>query len=100
MVYSVNLAERAVRNIRAIYKFINAENSAPAAKWLDGLEEAVFSLDRHPQRGQIIPEDRALRHLLYGNKPHIYRIIYSIDDTRKTVTVLTIRHAARTSPGV
>jgi plasmid stabilization system protein ParE len=70
MVYSVNLAERAVRNIRAIYKFINAENSAPAAKWLDALEEAVFSLDRHPQRGQIIPEDRALRHLLYGNKPH------------------------------
>jgi plasmid stabilization system protein ParE len=95
MVYSVNLTARAVRNIRAIYKFINADNSAPAARWFDGLEEAVFSLDRHPQRGQAIPEDHALRHLLYGNKPHIYRIVYSIDDTRKTVTVLTIRHGAR-----
>jgi plasmid stabilization system protein ParE len=70
MVYSVNLTARAVRNIRAIYKFINADNSAPAARWFDGLEEAIFSLERLPHRGPLIPEDRTRRHVLYGNKPH------------------------------
>jgi plasmid stabilization system protein ParE len=52
MVYTVNLSTRAVRNIRSIYQFINAETSALAAKWFYGLEETVFSLDHHPQRGQ------------------------------------------------
>jgi len=36
-----------------------------------------------------------LHHLLYGNKPHIYRVIYSVEDARKNVTILTIRHGAR-----
>ena len=95
MVYTVNLTARAVRNIRAIYERIHAENSAPAAKWFDGLEEAIFSLDRAPQRGAVIHENSALRHLLYGNKPHIYRIIYSIDFSKKHVNVIHIRHRAR-----
>ena len=38
---------------------------------------------------------RKLWHLLYGKKPHVYRVIYEIDEHRRTVWVLTIRHAAR-----
>jgi mRNA-degrading endonuclease RelE of RelBE toxin-antitoxin system len=32
---------------------------------------------------------------LYGKKPQTYRVIYEIDEQRRTVRVLTIRHAAR-----
>jgi len=95
MVYTVNLSTRAVRNIRSIYQFINAETSAAAAKWLNGLEEAIFNLDRHPHRGQTVADQPSLRQTLYGNRPHIYRIIYSIDDSSNTVHVLHIRHGAR-----
>ena len=38
---------------------------------------------------------REMRHLLYGNKPHVYRVIYEIDERQSTVWVLTIRHGAR-----
>jgi mRNA-degrading endonuclease RelE of RelBE toxin-antitoxin system len=38
---------------------------------------------------------RKLRNLLYGNKPHVYRVIYEIDEARQAVLVLTIRHSAR-----
>jgi len=41
------------------------------------------------------PEDRDLRQLLYGNKPHIYRVIYRILENQKHVDVLHIRHGAR-----
>jgi mRNA-degrading endonuclease RelE of RelBE toxin-antitoxin system len=34
------------------------------------------------------------KHLLYGNKPHVYRVIYQIDERKKLVQVLTIRHGA------
>jgi mRNA-degrading endonuclease RelE of RelBE toxin-antitoxin system len=35
-----------------------------------------------------------LRHLLYGAKRDVYRVIYEIDEAHKAVRVLTIRHAA------
>jgi len=43
----------------------------------------------------LTPENAGLRHLLYGNRPHIYRIIYSIDEQAGEVNVAQIRHGAR-----
>ena len=45
--------------------------------------------------GAAKPQNRSLRHLLYGNQPHVYRAIYDIDEGNKVVSVLTIRHGAR-----
>jgi mRNA-degrading endonuclease RelE of RelBE toxin-antitoxin system len=59
------------------------------------LEAAILRLDEHPARSPVIPEDRNLRHLLYGRGRHVYRIIYAIDERRQVVTVLHIRHGAR-----
>jgi mRNA-degrading endonuclease RelE of RelBE toxin-antitoxin system len=38
---------------------------------------------------------RKRRHLLYGKKPNVYRVIYEVDEKLQTVWVLTIRHGAR-----
>jgi mRNA-degrading endonuclease RelE of RelBE toxin-antitoxin system len=38
---------------------------------------------------------RKLRHLLYGKKPHVYRVIYEVQEKQQTVWVLTIRRGAR-----
>jgi mRNA-degrading endonuclease RelE of RelBE toxin-antitoxin system len=63
------------------------------------LEEAVYALATYPNRCTVAPEARKLRrelrHLLYGKKPHVYRVIYEVDERRQTVWVLTIRHGAR-----
>jgi toxin ParE1/3/4 len=42
----------------------------------------------------VTPETKDLRHLLYGNKPHVYRVIYRIKPQLKEVEVLHIRHGA------
>jgi toxin ParE1/3/4 len=102
MVYRVELTERAARDLRRVHRTINAEGSAQAHDWFNGLEKAVFSLDEHPARAPVIPEDASQRHLLYGRRPNIYRIIYAIDESSRVVTVLHIRHGARkafTPPG-
>lgn len=95
MPYRVDLTTRAARDLDNIFQFIQAEQSAHAAKWFNGLHEAVESLRSLPHRSPAIQENPALRHLLYGSKPDVYRVIYAIDDVKKTVTVLTIRHGAR-----
>jgi mRNA-degrading endonuclease RelE of RelBE toxin-antitoxin system len=95
MTYEVRLAPQAIRDLRSLYLENQAATSHHAATWFRGLEAAVFSLDTFPHRGSTTPEDKSLRHLLYGDKPHIYRIIYSVDDQSQTVNVAQIRHGAR-----
>jgi len=95
MAYRVELTERAARDLGRIYRTINTDGSARARDWFNGLEKAIFSLDEHPARAPVIPEDDSPRHLLYGRKPNVYRIIYAIDERSHVVTVLHIRHGAR-----
>jgi len=95
MAFEVRLSKRAERDLRDIYGSINAENSDAAAIWFRGLEAAIFSLETHPARCAITPERSSLRHLLYGNKPHIYRVLFSIDDGAALVSVAQLRHGAR-----
>ena len=40
-----------------------------------------------------------MRHLLYGKRPNVYRVIFEIDAPRKVVRVLTIRHGAMDEAG-
>ena len=95
MAYRVDLTVRAARNLRHIYRSIHAQHIGEARDWFNRLEQAILSLDEHPARGVAVPENHHLRQLLYGNKPHIYRVIYAVDERRSVVTVLHIRHGAR-----
>lgn len=95
MAYLVSIARRAERDLAQIYLRINAEHSDSALQWYRGLKEAIFSLQRHPNRCPQTPENRQLRHLLYGNKPYVYRVIYRVRENEQMVEVLHIRHGAR-----
>ena len=95
MTYRVELTARAIPNLRRIFQWIDAESSPRARAWFNELDAAIMSLDEKPQRCPMTPEDRALRHLLFGKKPHVYRIIYAIDEHARVVRVLHIRHGAR-----
>lgn len=74
---------------------IDAGESQAALRWYRGLKEAVLSLRDSPNRCPHTPEGRHLRHLLYGNKPHVYRVIFRVVERQKRVDVLHIRHGAR-----
>jgi plasmid stabilization system protein ParE len=86
---------RAERDLSGIYDWIGAQSSDAALTWYHGLRDAILTLRSSPNRCPMTPEYRDLRHLLYGSKPHIYRVIYRILERRKQVDVLHIRHAAR-----
>lgn len=95
MAYLVNITALAQRDFASLYREINAEQSDAALKWYRGLKEAVLSLEELPNRCPVTPEKAQLRHLLYGNKPHVYRVIFRIVEKRKRFDVLHIRHGAR-----
>jgi toxin ParE1/3/4 len=93
--YLVRLSNRALRDMEGIYEFIEADASERAFAWFHDLAEAIYSLERFPERGTAVPESRKLRQLLFGKKPGTYRIIYAIDRRNHAVSVLHIRHGAR-----
>ena len=95
MAYLVNLTVRAQRDLAIVYGHINAEDSAAAQKWYRGFKEAILSLEGQPNRCLATPESDKFRHLLYGNKPYIYRAIYRVLEKQNQVEVLHIRHGAR-----
>jgi len=95
MEYRVKIMPRAERDLAGLYDWIGAPSSEAALTWYRGLRDAIRTLRNTPNRCPMTQEDRHLRHLLYGIKPHVYRVIYRILEKPKQVDVLHIRHAAR-----
>ena len=91
MTYRVKIMPRAQRDLVGIYGRIGADTSDAALAWYRGLRDAIRTLKNTPNRCAATPEDSTIRHLLYGNKPHIYRVL----ERQKQVDVLHIRHGAR-----
>jgi toxin ParE1/3/4 len=95
MAYLVNVSARAQRDLARIFTWIKADDSDAALNWYRGFKRAILSLEEQPNRCPVTPENDKLRHMLYGNKPHVYRAIYRVVEKRKQVDVVHIRHGAR-----
>ena len=95
MAYRVRLTERAEHDLAQLFDYVHAAESETAFRWYEGLEQEILSLKRHPHRCPTTPESKNFRHLLYGRKPHVYRIIYRVLEHQKQVDVLHIRHDAQ-----
>lgn len=95
MAYLVKLMPRAKRDLRLLFDHIHASDSSAAFRWYQSLEQEILSLEETPSRSPAAPENSSLRHLLYGRKPHVYRVIYRVLEEEKQVDVLHIRHGAR-----
>ena len=95
MAYRVRAAPRAKRDLNAILLWLlDREAGAPGLRWYQGLKDAIASLAEMPQRCKLAPEDaispQVVRQLLYGKRPHVYRILFTIE--ADTVVILHIRH--------
>ena len=101
MTYLVEFSIRALHDLEVLYFEKNVADSRSAEQWLNGLQDAIDGLASLPNRCPPAPEGqgakRELRHLLYGKKPHIYRVIYEVDESRRMVRVFHIRHGAMQS---
>src|ERR1035438_2186018 len=70
MAYRIKIMPRAQRDLSSLYDW-NASSSDAALTWYRGLRDAIRTLRNSPNRCPVTPEDRDLRHLLYGSKPHV-----------------------------
>src|SRR5271157_1040372 len=98
MAFRVRATTSAKRDLDDILtRLLSQEAGETGLRWFQGLQQAVATLADSPRRCALAPENAAfpfeLRHLLYGRKPHVYRIIFTV--AGDTVSVLHIRHGRR-----
>src|SRR5271170_2514565 len=98
MTYKVETTAAAERDADAILGWLLSEHAGETGmRWFAALQDAIASLAEFPARCPLAPENATfpfkVRHLLYGRKPHVYRILFTIEGG--TVYVLNIRHGRR-----
>ena len=98
MTFRVETTAAAEQDADAILDWLLSEHAGDAGvRWFRALQDAITSLAEFPARCPLAPESAVfpfeVRHLLYGHAPHVYRILFTIED--KTVYVLHIRHGRR-----
>lgn len=91
MVKKVVWMPQTVKDLDSIAEYISRDSLFYASSFVEKLIDAGESLNRHSQRGRIVPEknDDRIRELFVSE----YRIIYKVEETE--VKILTIIHGRR-----
>jgi plasmid stabilization system protein ParE len=99
MAFRVELTKSAEADLEALYLWVTGRAPHQGAAWFNGLEEAMLSLDQHPERCPLASEStdpkRPVRVLHYGRARHVFRVLFWIDGATRVVYVLHVRRGAR-----
>jgi plasmid stabilization system protein ParE len=98
MTFRVEITLTAEQEGNEILSWLLSEHAGETGlRWFEALQDAIASLGEFPNRCPLAPENTVfpfeVRQLLYGKKPHVYRILFTIEN--QTVFVLHIRHGRR-----
>ncbi len=101
MAFRVETTARAKGDLDVILRWLLSRQAGDAAqRWFQGLTDAVASHSNFPSRCSLAPESTIfpfeVRQLIYGRKPHAYRVLFTIEGD--AVVVLHIRHGRQKSP--
>jgi plasmid stabilization system protein ParE len=96
MTFQVEILPIAEAQIEQAYRWYQERNSEFADRWFRELMNAVATLQEKPLRCSLAIENdifSEVRQLLYGKLKNIYRVLFTIRETR--VHILYVRHSAQ-----
>jgi toxin ParE1/3/4 len=96
--YEVRISPRALADLEAIFGYIQGHSPQNAAAMVGKLLDAIDGLDILPRRFNV-PRVGFVRGRQVRSMPvPPYLVRYRIDEKRKTVFILRVRHGARRRP--
>jgi plasmid stabilization system protein ParE len=88
--YRVVFTARASADAVRQFHFLADRSPAAAARWYTGLDKAIDKLAKVPERHPIAEDESeqlgiTVRQLLYGRRPGVFRILFSIEGDTVTL---------------
>jgi len=100
MEFRIDFTLLALQDLDDICSWAVSEAPSRGADWFFRLEEAILSLRTMPERYPVALEfarsTPSIRRMVYGSRPHGYKIYYRI--VGESVQVLHVRHGKREAP--
>lgn len=98
MAFRVEITPEAEDDGEAILAWLLSQGAGDTGiRWFLALEDAIASLADFPERCPLAPENKEfpfeVRQLIYGRKPHVYRILFTIEGD--VAHILHIIHGRR-----
>ena len=96
MAYTIAWTHAAVSDLRAVAAFISQDNPRAAAELVKRMLSRLDHAASFPFAQRSVPEfdDRQTREVLLNP----YRVVYVVNETARTITILRVWHAARGTP--
>lgn len=97
MIYSVVVEPSAKADIRSIVTYIRSEFGYEqyAASLFEALYRAIASLKQNPRRYQKYEEGIYVKRDVHKMPVRKYNVYYTVDDTKKNVTILRVFYSGR-----
>jgi toxin ParE1/3/4 len=96
--YHVDIASNARRDLRNIYNFIAKNSPQNASKMMTRLLDSMESLKQFPHRYDVPRTGYSRGRSVRAMPEPPYMIRYRINEAKKTVFVMRVRHGARRIP--
>ena len=97
MTYAVVLQRLAISDLQAYFDYSAQHSRTDAEQWVKRFRAAIQTLGERPERCSMAWENGKveveLREFLFGSRPYVFRVIFTLDDM--TVRVLRIRRSNR-----
>jgi plasmid stabilization system protein ParE len=93
--YRVNLTLRAAGHLEDIHKYIEQDSADNAPRMIQRIMDAIDSLEIFPHRYKVLEQSTELGEEVRSMVVKPYLIRYHIDESNRSVTILSIRHGAR-----
>ena len=95
--YRVALGPIALDDLEQAYQYAANRDPVAAARWYRRFIIALQTLSERPDRCPLSPENRRspveLRDFLFGKRPYVFRVIYTI--RAEVVLIIRIRRSQR-----
>ena len=93
MIYKIKITDQADVDIRNIYEYIAYELQSPenAASQLNRIEKFIMTLDQMPERFRLYDREPWKSRGLHIVPVDNYCVLYIVDDTDMTVSIMRVR---------
>ena len=96
--YRVIILPRALADLQALFAYIQQHSPQNAADVARLIVQAIDSLEQFPHRYEVHASSRDPSRVVRSMPVPPYIVYYRIDEQRRSVRVLTIRHGAWRQP--